>query len=356
MIINLYKNYIIKKMNNKGVLTIEAAIVLPILACVMLSIFLFMRVYFVQSVVQNAVNETANELATYSYLLSATNINDNINDGFAEIESYVDNIIDSFKVEGIDEVIKEQYKIMLRNSGNEVSEKVFSEFIKVYIQNKIQTNVFENGKFAGVFIKVNDESSLINNIDFSKTKLFEQDRTIEIVAKYKVKFILPINIIPDFYIVNKAKVRCWMDEAIEIKEKTQKEQNNELTMWDSSEYRSRGTEIIEMERELLEVNGKDEGVYYKFRTIDLDKKTYKNFYGIFNTLKKGLVQASKISKKSPDINKIKYIIIVPEGSRTEISEKAFEALRVESEKYSYEVEIEIIEKYGRSKDGNSNTN
>ena len=53
----------------KGSLTIEAAIVLPLILTIIFTMGFLIQIFYVQVVVQHAINETAKEIAAYGYLL-----------------------------------------------------------------------------------------------------------------------------------------------------------------------------------------------------------------------------------------------------------------------------------------------
>src|SRR3989339_983006 len=59
---------------NKGSLTVEACIIMPIFISMILIVLLFMKVIFVNGFIQHILNDVTNEIGTYTYIYSATGI------------------------------------------------------------------------------------------------------------------------------------------------------------------------------------------------------------------------------------------------------------------------------------------
>lgn len=60
--------------NKRGSLTIEAAIVMPVMLIVIFTMGFLIQIFYVHMVVQHAINETAKEMATYTHLLEKANL------------------------------------------------------------------------------------------------------------------------------------------------------------------------------------------------------------------------------------------------------------------------------------------
>ncbi len=60
--------------DKKGSVTVEAAIVLPIFICAVLTIGFLIRVYYIQEIFQQAITEAANEISSYSYIYYASGL------------------------------------------------------------------------------------------------------------------------------------------------------------------------------------------------------------------------------------------------------------------------------------------
>lgn len=62
--------------DKKGSITVEAALVLPIFICAVLTIGFLIKVYYVQEIFQQAITEAANEISSYSYVYYASGLYD----------------------------------------------------------------------------------------------------------------------------------------------------------------------------------------------------------------------------------------------------------------------------------------
>src|SRR5476649_1681739 len=65
-----------KNIRNKGSITVEAALVVPIFAMCMITLAFFMKLVYIQETMQNSLNHTANSISQYSYLYSKSGLQD----------------------------------------------------------------------------------------------------------------------------------------------------------------------------------------------------------------------------------------------------------------------------------------
>lgn len=82
----------------------EAAIVLPIFICVVVSLAMMIKLIYIQDVMQHAIDEAANELAAYSYIYHVSNlqeldnsISDTIEDNAAQANNHTETFIDAYE-------------------------------------------------------------------------------------------------------------------------------------------------------------------------------------------------------------------------------------------------------------------
>ena len=93
---NLHKN------KNKGSITIEAAIVLPVFICVVISLTMLIKLIYVHDIIQHSIDEAANELAAYSYIYHISNldkidnsIKDNLQNNADQVEGHIDTVVNA---------------------------------------------------------------------------------------------------------------------------------------------------------------------------------------------------------------------------------------------------------------------
>lgn len=95
-------------MNNikksSGAITVEAAIVLPIFICVVVSLAMMIKLIYIQDVMQHAIDEAANELAAYSYIYHVSDLQeldnavlDTIEDNAAQANNHTETFIDAYE-------------------------------------------------------------------------------------------------------------------------------------------------------------------------------------------------------------------------------------------------------------------
>lgn len=236
--------------NNKGSLTVEAAISLPIFLFVILSISFLIKIAYVHEVIQHAIYETANEISSYSYILAASGVKDLDNiikdgteeraarfnghlDDFAQAyasmndlnnDSNFDNIEEKYKdfeekikvaIESGEEIYKEPideaYSLLFSIGGlayNDAKSIVLQNITKLLVRKYINPNDIS---------KVNSKLKALNidgglkDLDFTQSQFFKNGDDIDIIVRYKLNLVLPINILPDLYIIQRATVRGWLD-------------------------------------------------------------------------------------------------------------------------------------------------
>ncbi|NJD02613.1 MAG: pilus assembly protein [Ruminiclostridium sp.] len=60
----------------KGSITVEAALVLPIFLCIVISVMFFIRVVYTHELIQHAIAETAKEMASAGYIFHVSGLGD----------------------------------------------------------------------------------------------------------------------------------------------------------------------------------------------------------------------------------------------------------------------------------------
>ena len=91
------------KCKDKGSITIEAAIVLPVFICVVISLAMLIKLVYIHDIIQHSIDEAANELAAYSYIYHASDlqkiddsIKDNLQDNSDEAEEHIGTVVNAF--------------------------------------------------------------------------------------------------------------------------------------------------------------------------------------------------------------------------------------------------------------------
>lgn len=88
---------------NKGSITIEAAIVLPVFICVVISLTMLIKLIYIHDIIQHSIDEAANELAAYSYIYHVSDlqkiddsITDNLQDNSNRAEGHIGTAVNAY--------------------------------------------------------------------------------------------------------------------------------------------------------------------------------------------------------------------------------------------------------------------
>lgn len=355
------------KRKSKGVLTVEAAIVMPLFICVILSFALFIKIVYTQNIIQHAINETANELAVYSYLYSVSGlqkIHDDAKDKLEEnskpAEEQINSIIDALNslnnvkeaVEQVPEGIKnididklasdlEEIKDLSKESlekGKDVKEKLETALKDPKQQVISYASLLAHGAFEDlkgqlaapvirIMCKKHIESDEIDadrrlkslgvvdglaGLDFSETRILNDKKNIDIIVRYKVESGLPINYLPDLYFIQRAKVRAWLNGDGKIPSSVDTEPAS-TNLWE--------LDPIERAKKIHELEGIDMPATYKdgdiidLTTINLSEKTYATTSGVKTRINLSIRKLAEINpKKYPEVKSKILIVIIPEKS------------------------------------------
>jgi hypothetical protein len=219
----------------RGSVTVEAAIVVPAFLCVIISIVFLLKAVYIREIIQHAIDEAARELSTYSYVSYAAGLNDlhdsidsSLNQGSKTFDTHVSSILDSYR--DLNSVFG------ALNTIREISSNPLGELKNIVC--KVSDNVFEDIKtenmipIIDMLVKkhlsygeiqetetemVDDDLKKLNisngfdGLDFSKSRILkDEDKNIEIVVEYVLKLPLPLNVLPEMRVTQKAVSKAWL--------------------------------------------------------------------------------------------------------------------------------------------------
>jgi hypothetical protein len=88
---------------DRGSITIEAAIVLPVFICVVISLTMLIKLIYIHDIIQHSIDEAANELAAYAYIYHVSDlqriddtIKDNLQDNSDKVEGHMGTVVNAF--------------------------------------------------------------------------------------------------------------------------------------------------------------------------------------------------------------------------------------------------------------------
>ncbi len=169
----------------RGALTLEAAIVLPIFLCFVLSLAYFIKIIYVHENIQHAITHTADNLATYTYVLDKLDIENALdkripkNDAFHGMQSFIDLAVDK---------TNQSVKSMLGQS-------IISSLIDRYITPHQYNHWYIVGGRGG--------------LDFSQSSFLSEKEDVAIVVHYDLKLPIPVPGLKKIHLIQRATSRLW---------------------------------------------------------------------------------------------------------------------------------------------------
>ncbi|WDV46943.1 pilus assembly protein [Clostridiaceae bacterium M8S5] len=215
-------NLIDKRHNkNKGSLTVEAAIVLPIFIFVIITVAMFIKVVYIQELVGHALKDSVNEMALTSYLFNVSGLyNPDKNnrtikdiDEFLNIRYLLNGDID----ETVDDIKKLNIKDIVKKEGKDaVGNMLLSKYLKKHDIDEHRLN-----KLGA------------KNLSLRQSTYFNGNEDIDAVLTYE--FELPVTFkTSTIKITQRAIARAWMSGgeniAIGGKNKEDKYDDKESTI------------------------------------------------------------------------------------------------------------------------------
>lgn len=163
---------------SKASLTVEAALSLPIFIFCLMFFLYFLQVLIIQDHLQQAITNVGYNLAEQSYIYQRVVGNEN---NFEDIKEDTEENIEL-------SIIKD------------ISKKFMSVgYIKILLLDKIDKGYIDNSIIDGGY----------NGLNVMSSSILENDESIDIVLKYKIRIPLRIFNINDIRIIQRVKFRGW---------------------------------------------------------------------------------------------------------------------------------------------------
>ncbi|MGN0158810.1 MAG: hypothetical protein ACI39W_06700 [Brotaphodocola sp.] len=254
-----------KQRNRKGVLSIEASISYSIFFMVMVTILYTMRIVYAYGLIQHAVSQTAKELSMYTYIYQVSGLND-LNQQIsgateerteqfnADAESVV-KFYEEFsagdmtaRYEGTispTEILKNVGAAMLRKGNQEVNQQLFQLIVKPLLAGYIGADSQNTENAADTRLKNLRVVGGMSGLNLSSSRFFEDGATIDLVVCYTIDPVLPIDIMPELNLANRACVRGMNGIAV-FSGSSGSENADDASIWDKPAM-ERGKLIQEQE-------------------------------------------------------------------------------------------------------------
>lgn len=232
---------------NRGSLTLEAAIVLPVIMSIIFSIGFLIQIFYVHTIVQYGITETAKEIASYGYVLQKAELYDahkGIITDSLEGKAIIGDAVDAttlgmnlasegggsweqtlatikevaVKVKGLKEKVESSEDlftdILLGIFGDfytwgidKIGEQITLSLMPKYITPDSPNRVSMKERFEALRI-VN------GNFSFEGSEFFTGDDTkvVKIVVTYQLEPIIPLPLLKELTITQNVTVRAWIEE------------------------------------------------------------------------------------------------------------------------------------------------
>lgn len=187
-----------KKLNSAGILTIEAALILPIFIMIFVAILYFARIIIIQEQIQRVLTSTGLAIGKTAYV-------------YDELYHKLDRKLDSL-VEPI-EIGPQEINIM--------------DFIQG----------LSNGTVAKLLTKKELDVDSINQsfllqgysgISFYDTEILDEEDNIDLIVRYRIHFPFQLFHLPDLRMIQRVKLRAWTGLKVAAKYQV-KEMDDEST-------------------------------------------------------------------------------------------------------------------------------
>lgn len=232
-----------QKRKLKGILTIEAALILPIFMMIFVTVLYFARIMIIQEQIQRVLTSTGLTISRTAYV-------------YDELYHKLDRKLDGF-VEPI-EIGSQEINIM--------------EFIQG----------LSNGTVAKGLTKKDLDVDSINQsfvlqgysgISFYGSEILDEEDKIDLIVRYRIQFPLQLFHLPDLRMIQRIKLRAWTGHKVAAKYQL-KEPDDESTDLPSGD-------IVYVAETGVVYHLKDTctHLYLSVRTVDKKPDKEKNHYG-----------------------------------------------------------------------------
>ncbi|WP_308780775.1 pilus assembly protein [uncultured Clostridium sp.] len=188
---------------DKGVLTIEAALMIPMFVFAILFIIQFMKVVYIYDSVQSNIYNTAKFINGYTYIyeelkkIEQTQETEKLRK-IEDLLVQIANPLDDEKIKEFIEELLEEAKSEVRNAAGSVVNAIFSEIVDKNLKD-------EFGDGADIYL------GSVSDFESDESKLtFGENGEVLVRVKYKITFEVPFfNIKKDVEFANQVKIKSF---------------------------------------------------------------------------------------------------------------------------------------------------
>jgi len=216
------------KKRRKGVLTVEAALILPVFIIVMVFVLNLMNLFYFHLVMQQAVSNAGRSLAQYGYIIDKTigikklTLDKNVSSKEQKIMQDVDALITSagefagllqgkLTLDTIGQIIQKgsEFKKVLESAGetiSSVSEEELVNYLLVSAMNGAD-DVFMQW-MIGDYLK--ETGVLIGSIDEIEYVIYVEEETKDFIFVVQYRYSLPFAFFKEVYLQQTLRIHPWV--------------------------------------------------------------------------------------------------------------------------------------------------
>lgn len=373
--------------NTTGAMTIEAALVLPVILCAFLSVVFIIKAVYTYEIIQHALDETASEIAASGYIYHVSgirDIHDSVRDGIGDksniFKSQLGSVFDAYNSlsnirKGITNDLPqiEESSDLLSNAGqsflnvfdnagyiasNPLDElkliacyiasgsfenaktELFTPLVRFYMKKHLVT---EGTTDVNERLKALNIKGGLDGLDFSGSSfLSDSNEDIDIVVRYCVKLPIPIQFGSGLDIAQRVRIKAWMggDEAKGVLDKASSIED----IWSLSNFQ-RGRKIQRLFGANLPFNFPviakfENGKAVMIKSMDLTAASYQNSINVQKTIKGYIKElaafvgqnkpwgSSGIAIPKEHIENKELLLVIPENKLTDSCERVLTEMAV----------------------------
>jgi len=222
----------------KGSVTVEAALVLPVFLCIVISVVFLIKTVYTHELIQHAITETAEEMASSGYILHVSGLgelNSGLDSGMESraqvFKDHINTVFESFDSLGglfesgdTVEAVASNPMDELKNAAcllagglyDDLKTGLFTPLVKI---NMIKYLTSGSSQDADKRLRALNIQDGFDGLDFKASDfLTDENNEIDIIVKYRIVLPVPIKILPELEIVQRAAAKAWMggDEASSV--------------------------------------------------------------------------------------------------------------------------------------------
>jgi hypothetical protein len=172
---------------------------------------------------------------------------------------------------------------------------------------------------------------VFNSLDFYSSTFFQENEDIDIVVKYRVELPLPVQVLPEIYMVQRSTVRAWLNGGDGTNMK-------ESSIWDLPN-KQRGMKIEELyggnlpyDFPYIDIYDSASKTGTSIKSINLNSKSYQDKANLNRMLEQyvediGTRDTINYKQEKYDIKVKKLILVIPKGSINEHNRDVLEQVK-----------------------------